>query len=124
MIPAGPDQPWPPLDDHRPTEAHTDRQATERDTPPDLLMPENCQWIADEVIDAELFLADLITTEFHHDPRVPAADLRVTVQNGVIILHGRVPTAEARAAALRRARNIPGVFDVCCTLAVDNEAQP
>jgi hypothetical protein len=77
------------------------------------------RWIADEVVDAELFLAGLITDGIRDDPDVRAQDIVVTVQNGVVILGGRVPDDRTRDAALRRARGIPGVFDVCCLLSVE-----
>jgi osmotically-inducible protein OsmY len=78
-------------------------------------------WVAQEVMDAELFLAALIVDGIRQDPGVPAGDLWVEVQNGVVILRGTLHSAEAHEAALRRARGIPGVFDVCDMLTIAAE---
>ncbi len=75
-------------------------------------------WVADEVADAEDFLADLIAEEMIADPDIRAGRMLVTVQNGVAILQGQVDTDGTRSAAARRAWATPGVFDVCNMLAV------
>jgi hypothetical protein len=73
-------------------------------------------WIAEEVIDAEIFLASLINDEIRQDRG--SGDVIVTVQNPLIILSGRVPDAATREAVLRRARGVPGVYDVCDRITV------
>jgi osmotically-inducible protein OsmY len=82
------------------------------------------QWIADEVMDAEIFLSELVVRELRSAPSVGSADIVVTVENAVIILHGRVAGPGTHSAVLRRVRAIPGVFDVCDRLTVDDAPGP
>jgi osmotically-inducible protein OsmY len=82
------------------------------------------QWVADEVMDAEMFLCELIVEEIRNDPGVGSAEIVVSVQNAVIILQGRVADARTHVAVLRRARGIPGVLDVRDRLVVDGDLGP
>lgn len=81
-------------------------------------------WLAEEVVDAEVFLARLIVDELVRDPQVRAGHVVVTVQNGVVILAGQVDDPGTRTAAVRRAWAVPGVFDVCNRLAVGRSDGP
>jgi osmotically-inducible protein OsmY len=58
-------------------------------------------------------LARRVAARLVDDPQVTDGEVRVSVQNRVVILRGHVPTPEARMAAGRRAWSTPGVFDVC-----------
>lgn len=58
-------------------------------------------------------LAWRVAARLVDDPEVIEGEVRVSVQNRVVILQGHVPTPEARIAASRRAWSTPGVFDVC-----------
>jgi hypothetical protein len=80
-------------------------------------------WVADEVIDAEEFLTNLIAEEMIRDPDVRAGRMVVMVQNGVVILQGYVDTDDTRSAAVRRAWATPGVFDVCNMLTVARDGR-
>ncbi len=82
--------------------------------------PERRDWIADEVVDAEDFLAGLVADEMIRDPAVGSGQMVVMVQNGVVILQGHVDTPDTRSAAARRAWATPGVFDVCNMLIVSH----
>jgi hypothetical protein len=75
-------------------------------------------WLAEEVVDAELFLARLVVDELVRDRQIRAGHVVVTVQNGVVILEGQVDDPQTQAAAARRAWAIPGVFDVSNRLTV------
>lgn len=75
-------------------------------------------WVADEVVDAEDFLAGLVADEMILDPAIGSGQMVVMVQNGVVILQGHVDTPDTRSAAVRRAWATPGVFDVCNMLVV------
>ena len=62
--------------------------------------------------DADIELARQVGERLMGDPEITGGHVRITVQNRVVILQGRVPTAEAKAAAGRQAWSTPGVFDV------------
>ena len=53
------------------------------------------------------------------EPAVRAGQLEITVQNRVVILAGRIDSAEAKHAAGRQAWSTPGVYDVCNLLVTD-----
>ncbi|MEV6489073.1 BON domain-containing protein [Actinoplanes sp. NPDC051633] len=118
--------PWPLGNGGKRPGAHPSIHPAARHLEPvvtDQAPAESTEWIADEVVDADRFLADLITAGIRNDPGVRAGRIWVTVQNAVIILEGYVVNHETRDAALRTARAIPGVFDVCDRLGIeaDNE---
>jgi hypothetical protein len=86
--------------------------------------PVRPDWIAEEAIDAEEFLADHIADEMIRDPAIGSGQLTVQVQNGVVILQGHVDTPDTRSAAARRAWATPGVVDVCNMLIVNRVGRP
>jgi hypothetical protein len=57
--------------------------------------------------------------------RLGAGDrgLRVDVQNGVVLLSGSAASPAARRAALRSARSVPGVREVCNRVHVADDAE-
>jgi osmotically-inducible protein OsmY len=57
-------------------------------------------------------LARMVGERLLGDPEITGGYVRISVQNRVVILEGRVPTPEAKAAAGRQAWQTPGVFDV------------
>lgn len=63
-------------------------------------------------------LARMVADRFVLEPALGAGHVVVAVQNRVVILEGRLRSAEARAAAGRLAWDIPGVYDVSNRLAV------
>jgi osmotically-inducible protein OsmY len=64
------------------------------------------------VADEDGELARMVGERLLGEPEITGGYVRVSVQNRVVILEGRVPSAEAKAAASRQAWLTPGVFDV------------
>ena len=69
--------------------------------------------------DEDEVLVDLVADRLVADVQVRGRNLRVTVQNCVVILEGSVESAEAKAAAGRQAWATPGITDVCNMLVPD-----
>ena len=65
---------------------------------------------------ADEHLAEQVAQALSSDPRVRGTRLEITVQNGVVILEGRLDSPEAREAARLRVWTLPGVHDVCDAL--------
>lgn len=58
-------------------------------------------------------LARLVLERLHNDPWTCLRNVKVQVQNRVVILEGRLDSARARWVAVDHAWQTPGVFDVC-----------
>jgi hypothetical protein len=86
---------------------------------PDPPSPEYVEWVADEAVDADEFLLHRVVAGLTRDSLVQGRQVRVLVQNMVVVLEGSVDSAGARSAAAQRAWSTPGVFDVCNLLAVE-----
>lgn len=63
-----------------------------------------------------------ILRAYAYDPRVASVNTRVTVEDGVVSLDGKVSNLRARRAALRIARNTGGVREVVDRLQVETGA--
>jgi len=64
------------------------------------------------------WLATLVAEALQCDPFVYGRRLEILVQNRVAILIGELSSADAKAAAGRRAWAVPGVQDVCNRLTI------
>ena len=72
---------------------------------------------SDQVIPDEALAAEL-QADFESAQAVPSPDIQVTVQEGVVSLHGSVDTLLAKERAVHRARLLKGVRSVIDLLAV------
>ena len=63
--------------------------------------------------DNDELLVEMVADRLVADVRVRGRRMRVAVQNGVVILEGRVDSPEAKTAAGKQAWATPGVVDVC-----------
>lgn len=69
-------------------------------------------------VEADTATANAIDARFHADDLIAYVDVDVRVKNGIATLRGTARTREAKAAALREARAIPGVSDIVSQIAV------
>ena len=53
-----------------------------------------------------------VVGQLYCDGRVNAADISVTVNNGIVEISGAVPSRSARTAAVEAARYTPGVTNI------------
>lgn len=88
-------------------------------------------WLRDEMKREDRFLdpsddqiAEAIRDTFLYDPRVKSFKPDVDVENGVVTLTGTVSNLQAKQAAKRDARHVPGVLMVNNHLRVRPDEQP
>lgn len=88
-------------------------------------------WLRDEMKREDRFkdpsddqIEEAILDAFLYDPRVKSFKPSVDVENGVVTLTGRVSSLQAKQAAARDARHVPGVLMVNNHLRVRADDQP
>ncbi|GLY02136.1 MULTISPECIES: BON domain-containing protein [Actinoplanes] len=69
-------------------------------------------------------LAQRVAQALRLDPEIGRHQLKLSVQNRVVILTGHVATARDSGMASQRAWSVPGVFDVCNRIGVAGHAGP
>ena len=78
--------------------------------------------ISKEVSDATLLAT--IKAKLVREPKLNGFDINVDVENGKVLLRGTIPSEEARALAIKIARETEGVKGVRAEMVLKRPAQP